>query len=183
MIDIEKVNHYLEKYWNCETSVEEEEELRDFFLQDEIPESLRQYRPLFSYIASEQLVTPSKEFNDRWGSVPSETEDDGRYVTIRIFKPLLRIAVSVVLLIGVGISFYFISKEDNRPHFVETFEDPNAAMEQATFALEKLSSALQKSEAASVEAIQFIDELDIDWTAIDSLNRVLPWESDSIETE
>ncbi|MDR2816882.1 MAG: hypothetical protein LBB62_09310, partial [Proteiniphilum sp.] len=112
-----------------------------------------------------------------------KTEGKERYITIRIFRPLLRIAVSVLLVIGVGISFYFISKQDNRPHFVETFKDPNAAMQQAAFALEKLSHALRKSETASVETIRFIDDLDIDWSAIDSLNRIDPFETDSVKTE
>ena len=112
-----------------------------------------------------------------------EAEGKERYVTIRIFKPLLRIAVSVLLVAGMGISFYFISKQDNRPHFVETFEDPNAAMRQATYALEKLSHALRKSETASVETIHFIDDLDIDWTALDSLNKNNPVETDSVKTE
>jgi hypothetical protein len=112
-----------------------------------------------------------------------KTKGKERYVTIRIFRPLLRIAVSVLLVMGVGVSFYFISKQDNRPHFVETFKDPDAAMQQAVFALEKLSHALQKSETASVETIRLIDELDIDWVAIDSLNKINPVETDNVKTK
>ncbi|MEA5128518.1 MAG: hypothetical protein VB074_10055 [Proteiniphilum sp.] len=117
-----------------------------------MPEEFRQYIPLFSYISDEQSVTLSEGFNDRLRNA-LDAEGKKRYITIRIFKPLLRIAVSVLLVVGVGISFYFISKQDNRPHLVETFEDLNAAMRHAAFALEKLSYALQKSETVSVETI------------------------------
>lgn len=181
-MDSEKIHSLLEKYWNCETSVQEEKELQLFFSDGNVPEELRQYIPLFSYIRDEQSVTLGDDFSERLQNA-LEAEGKERYITIRIFRPLLRIAVSVLLVVGMGISFYFISKQDNRPHFVETFEDPNAAMQQATYALEKLSHALRKSETVSVETIHFIDDLDIDWTAIDSLNKNNPVETDSVKTE
>ncbi len=159
----EKINSLLEKYWNCETSVQEEKELQ---------------------IKDEQSISLSDGFSERLqNAFGVEGEGKERYITIRIFRPLLRIAVSVLLVVGMGVSFYFISKQDNRPQFVETFEDPNAAMQHAAYALEKLSHALRKSETASVETIQFIDDLDIDWIAIDSLNKDNPVEIDSVESE
>lgn len=169
-MDSKQIHSLLEKYWNCETSLQEEEDLQNFFSYGDVPEEFQQYLPFFSYIKDEQSIMLSDGFNDRLEQA-LEAEGKERYITIRIFRPLLRVAVSLLLVIGVGISFYFISKQDNRPHFVETFEDPNAAIQQATFALEKLSYALRKSETASAETIQFIDDLDIDWAAIDSLNR------------
>ncbi len=180
----EKINSLLEKYWNCETSVQEEKELQTFFSGNSVPEELRQYVPLFSYIKDEQSISLSDGFSERLqNAFGVEGEGKERYITIRIFRPLLRIAVSVLLVVGMGVSFYFISKQDNRPQFVETFEDPNAAMQHAAYALEKLSHALRKSETASVETIQFIDDLDIDWIAIDSLNKGNPVEIDSVESE
>lgn len=170
----------LEKYWNCETSLQEEKELQQFFSGGDVPEEFRQYTPLFSYINEEQLVLLSEGFDERLQNALRE-EGKKQYITIRIFRPLLRIAVSLLLIIGMGVSFYFISMQDNRPQFVETFEDPNAAMQHAAFALEKLSHALRKSESASLETIQFIDDLDIDWAAIDSLGRIHPVETDKVK--
>ena len=178
----ERIHYLLEKYWNCETSVQEEKELQVLFSEGDVPEEFKQFVPLFTYIRDEQSVSLSDGFDERVGSLP-ENEGEKHYITIRIFRPLLRIAVSVLLVIGLGISFYFISKQDNRPHFVETFQDPNAAMQQATFALEKLSHALQKIETVSVETIQLIDDLDIDWAAIDSLNKANPVTTDSLKIE
>lgn len=178
----EKIDRLLEKYWNCETSVQEEKELQAFFSGGDLPEELRQYIPLFSYIRDEQSVTLSNGFNERLRNA-LEGEKRERYITIRIFRPLLRFAVSVLLVIGMGVSLYFISKQDNRSHFVETFEDPNAAMQHAAYALEKLSHALRKTETASMETILFIDDLDIDWAVLDSLNRSDPFEIDSVKNK
>ena len=179
-MDSKQIHSLLEKYWNCETSLQDEKDLQDFFSYGDVPEEFQPYIPLFSYVKDEQSVTLSDGFNDRLQQA-LELEGKKRYITIRIFRPLFRAAVSVLLVIGVGVSFFFISKQDNRPqHFVETFEDPDAAMPHAAFALEKLSYALKKSETASVETIQFIDDLDIDWAAIDSLNRVNSVDGDSL---
>lgn len=176
----ERIHTLLDKYWNCDTSLQEEDELRAYFSDDDMPEEFKQYAPLFSFIREEQSVTLSDSFEERFSDA-LRTQQRDHYVTIRIFRPLLRVAVSVMLVIGVGVSIFLIAKQNNRPHFVETYEDPNAAMQQATYALEKLSHALRKSESASVEAIQFIDDLDIDWNAIDSLHRDNPVETDLIK--
>lgn len=178
----EKIDRLLEKYWNCETSVQEEKELQAFFSGGDLPEELRQYIPLFSYIRDEQSVTLSDTFTERLRNA-LEGEKKERYITIRIFNSFLRYAVSVLLVIGMGVSFYFISRQDNRSHFVETFEDPNAAMQHAAYALEKLSHALRKTETASMETILFIDDLDIDWAVLDSLNRSDPFEIDSVKSK
>lgn len=166
----EYIHSLLKKYWDCETSVQEEKELQTFFSTAEVPEELQIYTPLFAYIKDEKAVSLSESFNEKLQkTIGTETKE--RYVTIRIFRPLLRIAVSVLLVIAVGVSVYFIARQDNRPQFVETFQDPDTAMQHAVLALEKIAVALQKTETASVETIQFIDELNIDWATIDSLNR------------
>lgn len=169
----EQIHNLLEKYWNCETSVQEEKQLQAYFCQGNVAEEFKKYTTLFSYINEGQSVKLSDGFNARLLDA-LETSKTDRYITIRVFRPFLRVAVSILLLIGVGISFYFISKQDNRPHFVETFEDPNAAMQHAVFALKKLSHAIEKSEMASTETILYIDDLNIDWAAIDSLNKFNP---------
>ncbi|MDD2245749.1 MAG: hypothetical protein PHI70_00800 [Proteiniphilum sp.] len=168
----EYINILLERYWNCETTLEEEKELQDFFSGVGVPEDLEQYIPLFSYIRMEQSVTLSKNFDNKLKAALEDT-DKNRYVTIRIYTPLLRIAASVLLLVGLGTGLFFITRQNNKPHFTEKFEDPNAVMQQATYALEKLSNALQMSEAASMQTIRDIDDLNIDWSSIDSLSNLL----------
>lgn len=167
----EYIHTLLNKYWNCETSVEEEQELRDFFLGANVPPELTPYIPLFIYLDEEQSVVPSSDFDAKLKAAIQQASREKRYITIRIFTPALRIAASLLLVIGLGISLYFISKQYNEPYFAETYHDPNAAMKEATYALIKISDALQMSEAASIQTIQYIDELDIDWSSLDSLNN------------
>jgi hypothetical protein len=162
------IDTLLDKYWNCETSTEEEKVLKDFFSGNDVPEELRQYVPLFAYIEEEQSITLSADFDKKLNAAMGKA-DKKKYITIRLFTPLLRIAASILLIMGLGISVFFISRQNNKPYFTETYQDPNAAIKQATYALEKLSHALRVSEEASLQTIQFIDELDIDWSSLDSL--------------
>ena len=48
-MDYKYIEQLLERYWRCETSLEEEEILKAFFSQEELPASLRRYRDLFAY--------------------------------------------------------------------------------------------------------------------------------------
>lgn len=164
------INTLLERYWNCETTLSEEQELRDFFSQSNLPAAWQPYAPLFAYTREEQSVALSEGFDERLKQA-MEKEKTGKkeYVTIRIFAPLLRVAASLLLIVGLGISIFFITRQNNNPWFVETYDDPNAAIKDATYALEKLSHALQTTEEASLQTIRVIDDLDIDWSALDSL--------------
>lgn len=46
-MDYKYINQLLDRYWKGETSLEEEEILRAFFSQDELPAELKPYQALF----------------------------------------------------------------------------------------------------------------------------------------
>ena len=48
-MDCRYVEQLLGRYWQCETSLEEESELRSFFSKEEVPAHLLQYKDLFVY--------------------------------------------------------------------------------------------------------------------------------------
>ena len=47
-MDYRYIEQLLERYWRCETTLQEEEILRTFFSQDDIPAGLERYKALFS---------------------------------------------------------------------------------------------------------------------------------------
>lgn len=163
------IQDLLKRYWDCQTTLAEEQELLDFFSSDQLPTSWQRYAPLFSYIRDEQSIVLSEDFDERLKAAMEEKQGNNKYITIRIFTPLLRIAASLLLIVGMGISIFFITRQNNKPWFVETYDDPHAAIKDATYALEVLSQALQTTEEASLQTIRVIDDLNIDWTALDSL--------------
>lgn len=48
-MDYKYIEQLLERYWHCETSLQEEEILRLFFSQEEVPTNLVPYKDLFIY--------------------------------------------------------------------------------------------------------------------------------------
>lgn len=50
-----KIEELLDKYFEGETSCEEERELRRFFTEEKVPEHLQTYRPLFAYLTQEAI--------------------------------------------------------------------------------------------------------------------------------
>ena len=55
-MDYKYIEQLMERYWRCETSLQEEEILRLFFSQGEVPANLLPYKDLFGY-AHEQKAT------------------------------------------------------------------------------------------------------------------------------
>lgn len=172
-MDNERIHKLLEKYWNCETSVLEEQELQEFFNFGNVPDDLRQFIPVFAYKQNQQSIALSDDFEKKLENSMRKVDRQKQYITIKIFEPFLRIAASIILIAGIGISVYFFAKQNNQV-FAETYNDPSAAIEQATSALEKLSMALQSTEKASLKSLEQLDNLNLDWSEIDSLSSEIP---------
>jgi len=52
-MDYKYIKQLLERYWECQTSLEEEEILRTFFSQKDVPTELLRYKDLFTYEQNE----------------------------------------------------------------------------------------------------------------------------------
>ena len=48
-MDSKYIEQLLERYWQCETSLEDEAELRAFFSGSDVPKHLLRYKDLFVY--------------------------------------------------------------------------------------------------------------------------------------
>ena len=59
-MDYKRIEKLLQKYWTCETTVEEEEEFRLFCTigGEEMPEHLSRYTSLFVFQQTERKVQP-----------------------------------------------------------------------------------------------------------------------------
>ena len=75
-MDYKYINQLLERYWNGETSLEEEQILRSFFSQICVPEELAKYRPLFNYEQTETKTDRlGDDFDERLMSMIDEPQE------------------------------------------------------------------------------------------------------------
>ncbi len=98
MADIDKI---LERYFEGETSLEEEKLLREYFSQADIPEQYKEYIPIFRYFTSERGEPDGK--NRVQQSAVRETEQaQKRKLPLYTW---IGIAASIVLLISLKIGY------------------------------------------------------------------------------
>lgn len=98
------IEQLLERYWECQTTLEEEQILRSFFSQSDVPEHLRQYADFFVYEANSQKEKLSDDFEERMLVMTGE-KTATRAKTIRLssrLSPLFKAAAVVAIALAIG---------------------------------------------------------------------------------
>lgn len=98
-MDYKYIEQLLERYWQCETTLQEEAILRTFFSQPDIPEELQKYQALFSY--ESQMEEPlGEDFDARMLDLIGETP---KIITLKDrLMPLFKAAAIVAILLTLG---------------------------------------------------------------------------------
>lgn len=132
-MDYKYIEQLLERYWECQTTLEEEAILRAFFRQEDVPASLLPYRQLFAEedkMADEHL---SEDFNERilariGETLPAAGQPEGgffkahRLTLVRRLSPFYRAAAVIAIMLTIGnAAFQSMSGEaDNAPQVAAT---------------------------------------------------------------
>ena len=104
-MDYKYIEQILERYWSGETSLEEENILRAFFSQKDIPASLLPYRDIFVYQAvSRSEVVLDSDFDDKILALIDEPEVvKARTITLRQrLAPMFKAAAVVAIMLTLG---------------------------------------------------------------------------------
>lgn len=126
-MELAKIENLLEKYFEAETSIQEEAILQEYFAKDEVPEHLKQYKEIFNFFSNSLLETSSRTI-----ALKKETK---RTISIK----WLSIAAMLVFFVGIY-SVYQKSeteKEEARLAYMETQK-----------ALDLISQSLNKGTGA-----------------------------------
>ena len=104
-MDYKYIEQLLESYWQCETSLEEEQILRTFFSQKEVPVSLLRYRDLFVYQQEEKVDDRlGDDFDSRiLDMTGTATPVKARTLSLtQRLKPLFKAAAIVAIFLTLG---------------------------------------------------------------------------------
>jgi len=94
------INQLLDKYWDAETSVEEENILKAYFNQNLILDEHKPYQELFNHFQSSSQLTLSKDITLSDEIIRSHQRKNGLIYQIR---PLMKYAAAIIfLMIGYG---------------------------------------------------------------------------------
>ena len=103
-MDYKYIEQLLERYWEGETTLQEEAILRAFFSQDDVPANLMKYKSLFDCGLQEETL--GDDFDARiLDSIGAEDtqEPKAKIVTLASrLKPLFKAAAIVAILLTIG---------------------------------------------------------------------------------
>lgn len=169
-MDCRYIEQLLERYWQCETSLEEEARLRDFFLNEEVPEPLLPYKDLFVYQNLQQRVGLGEGFDERILHMVEADEPlvvkAKRITLLGRLSPLFKAAalVAIVILSGNLVQRSFSNREVldyNYDSYTDTYSDPEVAYKEVSSALMMLSEGLNKSEQQHpTDSVAIINEME-----------------------
>ncbi len=160
-MDYKYIEQLIERYFQCETTLQEEQILKTFFAQnkEEMPQTLRQYQPLFAAIQPTESL--GKDFDER---IMAMTEENlvvkARTVSLREqMRPLFRAAAVVAILFTLGNAMNLSIKQEqpqnddiNYAAYKDTYDDPSVAFDKMEDALELLSEGF--SQVQKVDSMQ-----------------------------
>ena len=115
-MDYKYIEQLLERYWRCETSLQEEEILRMFFSQEDIPATLLPYRNLFVYEQNEKdMDILGDDFDQRiLGMVQKDEPVKARVITMRHrLMPLFKAAAVVAIFLTLGNAMQVAFSDDD----------------------------------------------------------------------
>ena len=107
-MDYKYINQLLDRYWKGETSLEEEEILRAFFSQDELPAELKPYQALFSYEMGEaKQEALGDDFDQKMMAMIEDeyTKKPNKAKVVSLterLKPLFKAAAVVAIILTLG---------------------------------------------------------------------------------
>lgn len=119
-MDYKYIEQLLERYWNCDTTLEEEAILRAFFSQGDIPAGLAKYKPLFACeAASVAEDTLGEDFDERvMAAIDEPVVVKAKSVPFRQrLAPLFKAAavVAIILTLGNASQMAFNDRESAAP--------------------------------------------------------------------
>lgn len=160
-MDSKKLEQLLAKYWECETSLEEEKQLRDFFSSAEVPKEFKSVAELFRHFESNDKTTElGNDFDEKlFNKIKSQDTAKPKGKVIRWISDFAKVAAVLVILVTAG---YYLNEQYNNakdePYMAEaidTFEDPKVAFEETKKALLMISKNFKKGKKEASKLGEF----------------------------
>ncbi|WP_264534859.1 hypothetical protein [Flavobacterium sp. N1736] len=144
-MELNKIEDILEKYFQGETTIAEENQLKDYFSSPNVAQHLEQYKPMFGYFSQVKQQKSTHEI-----PLP-KSRDKKRNVA------WLSIAASVVVLLSIG-TYFYVSEKNTAPVVAQselgTYNDP----EEALAATQKALALLSNNVNVGIGSVQYIKE-------------------------
>jgi len=144
-MDSKTIEQLLEKYWNCETSLEEEQQLREYFGGEEFPPQWRETSELFRYFEHQKKeYVKHPTFDD--DVVRRIRQEEPRGKMVRLIYNVARIAAGLLV---VAVATFLVRQEIRKSYpkeVADTYSDPKLAFEETKKALLMISKGFGRAQ-------------------------------------
>lgn len=146
LMDLDRMNDLLQKYWNAETSLEEEQQLREFFAKEPVPENLKETAGLFQYFEMQKKVGIDDVAFDR--ELKQKIKPAGKVINLSLMQ-VARIAAGLFVVVA---ATFFVRQEIKKAYpdaptaEEDTYSDPKVAFEETKKALMMISKSFNKAQ-------------------------------------
>ena len=137
---LDRIEILIEKYFEGETSIAEEKELKAYFSSSDVAQHLEQYKPVFGYFSQAK----QEQFT---ASIPLKSGKKQKRLA------WLSVAASVVVMLGIGFFAYQNTSEPNQEN-LGVIDDPEIAFRETQKALALIS----KHVNAGIESVNYLGE-------------------------
>ena len=162
-MDYKNIKQTLDRYFEGETSLQEEAELRRYFNEAEIDPKLKVYQPLFQFFAQEQEQMPGQNFEENL--LRKINLEEKPQAGIRRFIPMLsRVAAAVTLVLGMWWAYtQYATPEPPKQQAIDWSqfepETPQEALQITRAALQTASSKLNNGTVKAMMEFNKIDKV------------------------
>jgi hypothetical protein len=153
-MDYNTAKKLLEKYWNCETSLEEENRLRTYFDQEDLPSDLQKFKALFRFYTEERKKEVKEDFDKK---IFNRIKRNQKPPAQRFLNTIYKVAAAILLILSFFVIHErFIQVKDQAKRVVEdTFGDPEKALEETKKVLYFVSEKLNKGKEEASRLYKF----------------------------
>lgn len=137
---LDRIEILIEKYFEGETSIAEEKELKAYFSSSDVAQHLEQYKPVFGYFSQAK----QEQFT---ASIPLKSGRKQKRLA------WLSVAASVVVMLGIGFFAYQNTSEPTQEN-LGVIDDPEIAFKETQKALALIS----KHVNTGIESVNYLGE-------------------------
>ena len=137
---LDRIEILIEKYFEGETSIAEEKELKAYFSSSDVAQHLEQYKPVFGYFSQAK----QEQFT---ASIPLKSGKKQKRLA------WLSVAASVVVMLGIGFFAYQNTSEPTQEN-LGVIDDPEIAFRETQKALALIS----KHVNTGIESVNYLGE-------------------------
>ena len=156
-MDLNRVEILLERYWNCVSTVEEENELKLLFNSNDVPDELKDSATLFKYFEQQKQTTLDNKFSEEIiEKIKLQKPTVVRKINSR-FRNYMRVAAAVLVILAASFVFRMEFWQGEKPKLLlveDTFQTPEEAYAETKKAFlliaEKMNSGRKQAQKISI---------------------------------